>query len=666
MKSRIYHGQVMHARVHPVRHHFRYPVYTYAFDLDELPELHRKVRGFSYNRLNLVSLHDKDYLRGEGSIKEKLLRLLTAHGVETGVTRIELLTGARYFNYVFNPVSFYYCYQADGRLRCTVAEVNNTFSEKHVYILDRPLDDQKGHVTLYRHDKEFHVSPFMSREGHYDFRIWEPNSTLRIQLDLFQQGRRMLLTQLTGMARPLTTRNLHRTIRRQPLTAVLTVARIHWQAARLYFQRKLPLHTKPVADSPGTIAVKPPSRLERLYCSLVARYLHRLAGVHIPLNLPGGERMQWGDPAAPAAPAITVRRYRCFRRMALHGSIGFGEGYVENDWHCDDLTAVLAVFARNIGQINRQKNLVGWALRPLNRLRHVRRRNTRPGSRRNIAAHYDLSNDFFRTFLDDSMMYSAAFFRNPTDSLEEAQRDKIRRLLEMAGITADDHVLEIGSGWGGFAIQAARETGCRVTSVTLSREQLSYARTQARQAGLDDRISFQLLDYRDITGTFDKIVSIEMLEAVGHEFFGEFFATCDRLLAPGGRLVLQVITIPDQRYDNYRRNPDWIQKYIFPGGLLPSLTELCRAMSRHSHFVIDHLENIGPHYARTLLEWRHRFEAAWDDLKEMGYDERFRRMWRYYLCYCEAGFAARIINNLQLVLARPGQLRSGCAESTSP
>jgi cyclopropane-fatty-acyl-phospholipid synthase len=636
----------------------------YALDLDELPALHREIRGFSYNRLNIVALHDRDYLRGTGTIKEKLLRLLDGHGVDGNIARVELLTAARYFNYVFNPVSFYYCYGSDNQLRCMVAEVNNTFSERHVYVLDRPLHEQQGNIALYRQDKEFHVSPFMSREGHYEFRFWEPNHRLRIQLDLFQQGRRMFLTQVTGDARPLTTRNLQRTIRRYPLTAALTVARIHWQAAKLYFQRKLPLHTKPVADSPGTIAVKPPSRMDRLFCALVNRYLRHLTGNHIPLHLPGGEQIHWGDPEAPAAPAITIRRYRSFRRMIRGGSIGFGESYVDHDWDCDDLPAVLTVLARNIGQINRQRNLLGWASRPLNRLRHVLRRNSRSGSRRNIAAHYDLSNDFFRSFLDESMMYSAAVFRNPAESLEEAQREKIRRLIEKAGITATDHVLEIGSGWGGFAIQAARETGCRVTSVTLSREQLAYAREKLRQAGLEDRVTFELQDYRDITGTFDKIVSIEMLEAVGHRFFGTFFSACDRLLAPEGRLVLQVITIPDQRYENYRRNPDWIQKYIFPGGLLPSLTEICRAMSRHSHFVVDHLENIGPHYARTLAEWRHRFDAAWSELKEAGYDERFRRMWRYYLCYCEAGFAARIINNLQLVLSRPGQLIPDCAEIT--
>ncbi|MBN2430153.1 MAG: DUF1365 family protein [Acidobacteria bacterium] len=655
MRSRIYVGEVMHARIHPVRHRFRYSLYLYLFDLDELPDLGPALCGFSYNRFNIVSLHDKDYLHGHGSIKENVRRLLATHGIENGIGRIELLTAARYFNFVFNPVSFYYCYHPDDRLRCVVAEVNNTFGEKHIYILDEPVAGQSGKVTHYRHEKEFHVSPFMSREGYYEFRLWQPDDQLRIQLDLFQQGRRMLLTQVTGTARPLTSRQLRHTILRHPLAAAVTMARIHWQAAKLYFVRKLPLHTKPIADSPGTIAVKPPSRFERLYYSLVTRFLRSLAGAHIPLVLPGGKTVHWGDPAAPESPAITVRRHRFFRKMVWGGSIGFGEAYVDGDWDSTDLTAVLKVFARNIGPINRTKNVLGWAVRPLNRLRHVLRRNTRPGSRRNIAAHYDLSNAFFQSFLDDAMMYSAAVFRSPAESLEEAQRHKIRLLIEKAGITATDHVLEIGSGWGGFAIQAAMETGCRVTSVTLSREQMAYAREQAHLVGLEERISFELRDYRDLIGTFDKIVSIEMLEAVGHAFYGTFFAACERLLAPGGRMVLQVITIPDQRYENYRRNPDWIQKYIFPGGLLPSLTVLCQAMSRHSQLVVEHLENIGPHYARTLAEWRHRFEAAWEDLMGMGYDERFRRMWRYYLCYCEAGFAEKIINNLQLVLSRPGR-----------
>ncbi|MBN2704042.1 MAG: class I SAM-dependent methyltransferase, partial [Pontiellaceae bacterium] len=272
-------------------------------------------------------------------------------------------------------------------------------------------------------------------------------------------------------------------------------------------------------------------------------------------------------------------------------------------------------------------------------------------------AHYDLGNDFYQLFLDnETMMYSAALFQSPEESLPLAQKRKIHRLAELADIREDHHVLEIGCGWGGFAIETAKQTGCRVTGITISEEQYKFAKKRVAQEGLENRVSIELCDYRDLQGRFDRIVSIEMLEAVGHAFYGTFFSTCDRLLNPGGRVALQVITIPDQRYDGYRANPDWIQKHIFPGGMLPSLTELSKAMTQHSAFTVEHLDNIGVYYAETLRRWRSAFEAKREELLQLGYDETFQRKWIYYLCYCEAGFQTRFTNNLHLVLTRPEPL----------
>jgi cyclopropane-fatty-acyl-phospholipid synthase len=289
-----------------------------------------------------------------------------------------------------------------------------------------------------------------------------------------------------------------------------------------------------------------------------------------------------------------------------------------------------------------------------NRILHARRRNTPQGSRRNIRAHYDLGNDFYCLWLDpETMLYSCALFEHPDQTLAEAQAAKIRRIVELAGIGPEHHVLEIGCGWGGFAIEAVRRTGCRVTGITISEAQLKLAQERVRAAGLADRIDLRLMDYRDLDGQYDRIVSIEMLEAVGHEYFEVFFRKCAQVLKPDGRAVLQVITIPDERYDAYRRNPDWIQKHIFPGGILPSRSILAAAMEKAGRLRVVHADNIGPHYASTLRAWRDTFDARADDLRLMGFDNTFQRKWDYYFSYCEAGFATGYIDDWHLVLGTP-------------
>lgn len=280
------------------------------------------------------------------------------------------------------------------------------------------------------------------------------------------------------------------------------------------------------------------------------------------------------------------------------------------------------------------------------------RKNTLSCSAKIIQAHYDLSNEFFQVLLDQTMTYSCGLYLSPEDDLETAQRNKLQSIIRNARIDSNDHVLEIGCGWGSFAMEAAKRTGCRVTGITISKAQCSLARERVRQAGLEDRIAILLKDYREIQGSFDKIVSIEMLEGVGHKYFGAFFQCCDRLLKPNGLLVLQVITYPDQGYKSYRKECGWIPKHIFPGGLLPSLTALCEAMTASSSFIVEDLENIGIHYVRTSRDWRARFLAGIDRVSQLGFDREFQRKWLYYLSLCEAGFATRTQNDLQLVLTR--------------
>jgi cyclopropane-fatty-acyl-phospholipid synthase len=388
--------------------------------------------------------------------------------------------------------------------------------------------------------------------------------------------------------------------------------------------------------------------------SIILNQLSAITNGHLLLQLPDGSEHHFGDPSEPVR--LHVNNSRFFSRLLFGGNIGFGDAWTDGDWDAPDLTAVLELFIHNMASLQKRGLTAGLAKRLLHLIAHAKNRNTESGSKRNIHAHYDLGNDFYSCFLDpETMLYSAALFSEGTETLAEAQRAKIDRLIELADLRKGDHVLEIGCGWGGFAIRAAQQTGCRVTGITLSDEQYAFARQRVKEEGLDPLISIEKCDYRHMTGAFDRIVSIEMLEAVGHAFYGTYFAACDRLLKPGGRVALQVITIPDQRYKSYRSNPDWIQKRIFPGGMLPSLTELSKAITARSSFTIEQLDNIGIHYAETLRRWRTAFEAHHQELIEMGYDEAFQRKWIYYLCYCEAGFQTRYTNNLHLLLTRPGE-----------
>jgi len=395
-----------------------------------------------------------------------------------------------------------------------------------------------------------------------------------------------------------------------------------------------------------------------LAARLVLAGLDALEVGRLEVSLPDGTVACFGsgrgEPALAAE--IEVHRWRFFARLLRGADVGAGEAYVDGDWSTPDLVAVTRVFLANEERLAPPR-LVGWLRRGRDRLRHLLRANTRAQARRNIHAHYDLSNDFYRLFLDPGMTYSAAVFQPSGIALEAAQREKYARLAAGAGIRASDRVLEIGCGWGGFAEYAAGELGCRVTGITLSEPQASYARRRMAERGLADRVEIRVQDYRDLAGRWDVIVSIEMLEAVGHRFLDVFFAVCEQVLTPGGRVALQTIAIPDQVYDRYRRGIDWIRLYIFPGGHLPSLGAIQAALARRSDLVVDRLEDIGGHYATTLAYWRRSFNERLDEVRALGFDERFLRLWDFYLATCEAAFRHRQIFDLQLVLARSGLSR---------
>lgn len=355
----------------------------------------------------------------------------------------------------------------------------------------------------------------------------------------------------------------------------------------------------------------------------------------------------------PTEARARIHDDRLFLRLMLRGELGAGESFVAGEWStqsADELVALLRVFLRATRAQGVESPLTRFAQLP-SRIRHRRAANTQQGSERNVHAHYDLGNAFYRTFLDeDTLAYSCAIYPTPDASLADAQRAKLDRLCDWLELSPRDHLLEIGCGWGGMAIHAARTRGCRVTAITVSREQFELASARVTAAGLADRVTIEYRDYRTLDGMFDKLVSIEMLEAVGYEYLADYFATCARVLRPGGRFALQSITMPQERFEAYRRNVDWMQTYIFPGTLIPSLAAV-RAASC-PHFWIAKLDDIGPHYAPTLRMWRDRFLAALPDVCALGFDEPFVRTWLLYLAFSEAAFAEQTLADHQLLFVR--------------
>ncbi|MDP1569918.1 MAG: cyclopropane-fatty-acyl-phospholipid synthase family protein [Vicinamibacterales bacterium] len=400
-----------------------------------------------------------------------------------------------------------------------------------------------------------------------------------------------------------------------------------------------------------------PGWVDRLVAPMARRRLmDALAGWQagrVTVHLPDGTEIVAGRADAEPHATLWIERDAFFRKFALGGDLGAGESYMDGDWRTDDLARFVELVLRNQSHLPLASPLSRLA-NLSNDLLHRLRRNTRDGSRRNIHAHYDLSNALFETFLDPSMAYSSAVYTGEADTLEDAQAAKFAAWAGRLALGPTDHVLEIGSGWGGFAMHAARTYGCRVTGITVSAEQLALSRDRVRAAGLEHLVDLRLCDYRDVTGQFSRVISIEMIEAVGREYWPAFFRKIDEVLAPGGRVGLQAITMVDHRFDDYAKHCDWIQKYIFPGGLLPSLREISTVMTRHTRLGVIGLEDRPLDYARTLRDWRGRFLERLDEVRALGFDDRFVRMWEYYLATCEAAFRTRDLGLLHLTLARAG------------
>jgi cyclopropane-fatty-acyl-phospholipid synthase len=420
-----------------------------------------------------------------------------------------------------------------------------------------------------------------------------------------------------------------------------------------------------------------PIPTNNMYEKMVLNIMHRFKKGNANIELFDGRKVSIGNGNGPQV-SIKINHPDFFKKLILSGDIGLGESYMDGDWDTPNLTefirwAIVNIETSGMMSGSQTRAVMTNLLWFVNRIQHILRRNSETGSKKNIEYHYDLSNEFYQLMLDPTMMYSCAYFADnntenlslntafnpsgkstdPKISLQEAQEARLEMLCQDLDISSKDHILEIGCGWGGFAEYAAKKYGCKITGVTVSPKQLEFAQARMKKVGLSHLVDLRLQDYRKIEGQFDKIISIEMLEAVGHEFLPVFFEQCDRLLKPLGVLVVQVITAPDARYDSMRKSVDWIQKHIFPGGLIPSVGALVQAANKKSEFHLFSLRDIGLHYAKTLNEWRKNFNHAEAQVKKLGFDETFRRKWLYYLSYCEAAFLTRNISDVQMTFIKP-------------
>lgn len=387
--------------------------------------------------------------------------------------------------------------------------------------------------------------------------------------------------------------------------------------------------------------------------NVIFKGLQQLQEAGLTLVDEQGEAHFFGEHEANCQAQLVVHHAGLYQRLLSGGSIAAGEAYIDGWWDSPDLTQVIRVIARNLPVLEQIESKVSWLGALRHQWLHFTRRNNKTAAKQNILAHYDLGNDFYRIFLDNNMLYSAAIYDSEHASLEDAQIHKMDRLCRQLRLSPSDHLLEIGTGWGALAIYAAKQYGCRVTTTTISEAQYAWAKQRIAEEGLSEQIRLLRSDYRDLSGQYDKIVSVEMVEAVGKEYLATYIQKCQSLLKPNGLLALQAITMVDQRFERYSKGVDFIQKHIFPGGFLPSVTVLAQQMTANSDFVIRDLKDIGMDYARTLADWHQRFNGSLEAVSRQGYDEAFIRMWRYYFCYCEGGFLERSISTVQLLVSRP-------------
>ena len=683
-RAEFYDVEIRHLRSDPLSHGFTYQGQAWVIDADAPPRLPRGLRW-------LAAFDARDHVGSRPSLRANLDTVLAENGVDLRGGSIRSMTNPRVLGYAFNPLSLHWCHDRAGDLAAVIAEVHNTYGERHCYVIH---PDDAGRADV---EKAFYVSPFYPVDGTYRMSVPEPGAALAVTLTLHRDGDKPFVAALRGERRAAEA-TLWRVLR-TPLASRAVMWRIKKQGITLWLKGLRPFprpnhpsgsastrsvmtatETNPALDPIDAmrwpdVAAQPHSRAR----SAIARGLMHRAVSTLPIRLilPNGRVLGQGGPDSPAMTLIRPKAF--YERLGATGLIGFGEAFMAGDWIAgdgrtarvqpallattgayddpsampvDDLAQVLTVFAEQMSTL-----IPSW----LQRLRQAAllrapsaQDNTVHGSRTNISHHYDLSNELFGLFLDPSLSYSSALFAgDPSEgreSLLDAQHRKINRLLDVAGVRENSRVLEIGTGWGELAIMAA-DRGAHVTTITLSKEQADLAEKRIAEAGQSERITVRLQDYREVTGTFDAIVSVEMIEAVGANHWPEYFGALNTLLAPGGRIGLQAITMPHDRMIASMNTYTWILKYIFPGGQIASVRAI-REQARDAGLTVTDNFAFGLHYAETLRRWRATFEAQATEVDELGFDLVFRRMWSLYLGYSEAGFRSSYLDVNQFTLTK--------------
>jgi cyclopropane-fatty-acyl-phospholipid synthase len=649
----VYRGTIRHRRTAPVEHAFTYDVGMLYLDHEELeagvlehPPL------WSARRPRAIAGIARADLLGDPAVPlDEAVRALVHERIGVRPSGpVGVLTTPRTLGRVFNPVSFYFCFEDDdrGRLVAVVADVENTpWNERHAYVA---ACDPAARVQEASFDKVFHVSPLMGMDQRYRFRFTAPGDTLSIHIT--SEGDSAFDATLNLRREPMTRAGLHRLLARFPLQSARTGALIYANALQLKL-KGAPYHAHP--DTQATAHHMKPTKTRTVLHRLLRHWVRE--GELTIIDAHGASTVGHALPHGAVEPlraTVTIHDERAYG-LLLKGSLGLAEGYRDGWWDADDLVALVRIAARNIHRGDAYRRRLRPALAPVQAATATLKRNTIDRSKRQISAHYDLGNDLYELMLDETMMYSSAIYPHADASLHEAQLHKLDRICDKLDLQPDDHLLEIGTGWGGLAIHAARRSGCRVTTTTISKEQHALAVERVRAAGLEDRITVLLEDYRLLRGRYDKLVSIEMIEAVGWRDFPTFFRACGSLLADDGVMLLQAITMDDRAYEVEKATSSFINQLIFPGGCLPSVQELQRCVGSYTPLRTVQLEDITPHYVTTLAAWRERFEAAVESgtLDTERYDVRFQRIWSLYLAYCEGGFAERRIQDVQILLAGP-------------
>jgi cyclopropane-fatty-acyl-phospholipid synthase len=645
----IYRTKITHNRQAPVQHFFEYRSYSWYVDLDDLPSLPWWLRPFAR-----FDARDHFFGRPGESLRDRVHAYLADHDAALPDGRITALLQARVLGYVFNPISVFWCHDRDGVLRRVIVEVHNTYGQRHVYLL--PPANTPVLVT-----KKLYVSPFNPVAGHYRVLAPRPDGRVDVVVSLHGNGRPAFVATLRGTRRPATVGHVARMQILSPLAPLMVALRIRIQGIRLWL-RRVPVVPRIAVTSEKRMAAIDPERWPAIArvpsgplaaaSAVVAKRLLRRAAARLPLRLayPDGTVIGTGDGASPTL--VINQPDRLARRIGRHGLIGFGESYMAGEWESDALTEALTLLATDVADLVPRG--LHW-LRPIAVASQPRSSPpSREQARRNVAAHYDLSNNLFAEFLDETMTYSSALFTKLPASwpeLADAQRRKIDRLLDAAEVGPGTRLLEIGTGWGELAIRAAAR-GAHVRSVTLSERQQWMAQQRVAAAGLSDRVQVDLRDYRDIGGNYDAVISVEMIEAIGFQAWPNYFRTLERLLTPNGRLAIQAITMPHERMLATRNTHTWIQKYIFPGGLIPSAKAVHDITRRQTRLRAVDTFSLGEDYAETLRLWRERFLQRRTTLSHIGFDAVFARMWELYLAYAEAGFRSGYLNVYQWTFVR--------------